>query len=132
MRRYTTLQRLVSVLVTVSLLAGVFLASPAIAGEKAERIPVGPDLTAVLSPDGVLTLEGTGRSNDFTPETAPLAAYADRITQAVIPDGVTGLGDYLFYGCYGLTGTLTLPAGLLELGDGVFSGPDAAAAPRFT
>jgi len=134
MRQYPLLRRLTSVLVTASLLAGMFLVSfsAAIADAETERISIGSELTAVLSPDGVLTLEGTGQSDDFTPDTAPLRDYADRITRVVIPDGVTRLGDCLFYGCYRLTGTLTLPAGLLELGDRVFSGPSAAEAPHFT
>lgn len=134
MGRGKSFQRLTSVIVTVSLLSSVFLSSlaPAAADQEVARVKVGPDLTAVLSSDGVLTLEGTGRSDDFTPETAPLAPYADRVTRVVIPDAVTGLGDYLFYGCYALTGTLTLPAELLELGSGVFSGPSADQAPHFT
>lgn len=134
MGRYPFLYRLISVFVIISLLVSVFLFSftRVTADGVVARVPVGPSLTAVLTTDGVLTLEGSGGSDDFTPETAPFAPYVAQIRQVVIPEGVTALGNHLFYGCYGLTGTLVLPSTLVELGDMVFSGPDRDSAPRFT
>jgi hypothetical protein len=39
-----------------------------------------------------------------------------------LPAGLTSIGNFAFYGCSGLTGSLTFPAGLTFIGDYAFSG----------
>lgn len=43
----------------------------------------------------------------------------NRITDLVIPDGVTNIGSYTFYGCSGLT-SVTIPDGVTNIGDAAF------------
>ena len=43
------------------------------------------------------------------------------ITDLVIPDGVTSIGDGAFDGCSGLT-SVTIPDGVTSIGDGAFYG----------
>ena len=55
--------------------------------------------------DGVLTIEGTGKIEDyenFTPRRAPWCEYREKITSVVIGDGITGIGEYAFYECYNM------------------------------
>ena len=43
------------------------------------------------------------------------------VTNAVIPDSVTSIGDYAFYNCSSLT-SVTIPHGVTSIGDSAFSG----------
>lgn len=91
---------------------------------------VGANVTATLQ-DGVLTLAGSGRTEDFTAATAPFLGCAQDIRGLVIEDGITYIGAYLFYGLGSLSGTLNLPGSILGFGDGAFSGGSPETAPRF-
>ena len=92
----------------------------------------GDSVKAVLSEKGVLTISGKGRTRSYTEDTAPFEEYADQITSVKIEDGILSLGDYLFYNCKNIRGTLTLPESVIWIGDGAFAGSDQEHAPRFT
>ena len=90
----------------------------------------GEDLTWTLSPDGVLTISGTGSMTDYSSKstnttddtwisTAPWAVHADRIRRLVIEEGVTSVGRYAFCGLTALT-AVTLPDSLSAIGWGAF------------
>lgn len=99
------------------------------AEERTFDIGVNPEsVTATLDASGLLTVTGSGRIRDFTPETAPFADCP--VTGLKIGADVNGVGSYTFYNCGGLTGVIELPAGLLSIGDGAFSGASAALAPK--
>ena len=57
---------------------------------------------------------GLGTSHD-------LYLNGDLVTDLVIPDGVTSIGDYAFYGCTGLT-SVTIPNGVTSIGGSAFYG----------
>ena len=95
------------------------------------KFHVGESVTAELE-DGVLTLKGTGDTNDFTKENAPFLEYAKEIHTLMIEDGITYIGSCLFYDLGGLKGELRLPESLMGIGDYAFSGRDAEHAPRFS
>ena len=40
----------------------------------------------------------------------------------VIPDSVTNIGAYAFFGCFALTGSLTIPDSVIAIGAGAFGG----------
>ena len=64
--------------------------------------------------DGVLELPV------FDIENSVLVSYNSRGTSAVIPDGVTAIGESAFYFCEQLT-SVVIPDGVTEIGDNAFS-----------
>ena len=50
-----------------------------------------------------------------------LCIQGQEIKDLVIPDGVTSIGSYAFYGCTGLT-SVTIPSGVTSIGSSAFSG----------
>ena len=90
----------------------------------------GEDLTWTLSPDGVLTISGTGSMTDYDGEygkttdytrisTAPWAVHTDRIRRLVLEEGVTSVGRYAFCGLTALA-TANLPSSLTTIDWGAF------------
>ncbi|MCH5353039.1 MAG: leucine-rich repeat protein [Acutalibacter sp.] len=97
--------------------------------ERTFDIGVNPEsVTATLSEDGVLTVKGSGAIRDFTENTAPFADC--KIKTVKLGADITAVGDYTFYNCGELTGTLVLPKGLLRIGSCAFSGSSEALAPK--
>lgn len=90
----------------------------------------GEDLTWTLSPDGVLTISGTGSMPDYSMKyanttdytwisTAPWAVHTDRIRRLVLEEGVTSVGRYAFCGLTALTAA-DLPSSLTTIDWGAF------------
>lgn len=94
-------------------------------------IHVGTNVTAEIS-DGVLTLSGTGDTDDFTAETAPFKGYAPEIRALEIEEGVTYVGACLFYGLGELGGSLTLPGSIVGFGERAFSGEGSESSAHFS
>ena len=79
----------------------------------------GDNITWSLDTDsGVLTLNGTGCTYDYTSKTMAWSGYKDSIKSVVINEGITGLGKYLFYNHY--FKELSLPSTLETIGDYAF------------
>jgi hypothetical protein len=82
--------------------------------------PNATDLTATFN-SGTLTISGTGDMQDFIDENAvPWYSIKDNITTLVIEDGVTTIGDWAFYHCSSISGSLTIPEGVTKIGDAAF------------
>ncbi|MDR1342243.1 MAG: YDG domain-containing protein, partial [Prevotellaceae bacterium] len=66
--------------------------------------------------------DGNGEMPNYYTGTAPW--YSDRanIKTLVVASGVTKIGNYAFYNCKNLTGSLTLPSGITSIGIRAFSG----------
>ena len=79
----------------------------------------GDSLTWELK-NGVLTISGQGIMYDYQ-EDAPWQDYADDITQVVIAEGVTTIGDYAIWCCFNLT-DVTLPTTVTSIGFMGFAG----------
>ena len=77
--------------------------------------------TAWSLENGVLTISGTGPMEDY--DTAPRPWYEDRnnITEVIIENGVTGIGNAAFCDCHFLTG-VTIPNSVTRIGDEAFRG----------
>ncbi len=122
---------LAAMVVTGSLCAGNLTVS--VSGlERTFDIGVNSEsVTAVLDENGLLTVSGSGEIRDFTPETAPFANMG--VSRIKLGADITAVGDYAFYDCGAFTAELSLPAGLVRIGDGAFSGSgtDSAPVPAF-
>ncbi|MFR7591068.1 MAG: leucine-rich repeat protein [Longibaculum sp.] len=92
----------------------------------------GENVKATLRTTGVLSITGTGDTKDYTAETMPFSNNIDKITTLEIEDGITSLGNYLFFGCKNLNDKLDLPATITSIGDYAFSGYSKDSAPTFT
>ncbi|WP_295738032.1 leucine-rich repeat protein, partial [uncultured Oscillibacter sp.] len=73
---------------------------------------------------GKLTVAGTAAETDYSINASPWTSYRDHITEAVVLEGVTGIGDYAFSDCSALTG-VTIPDSVTSIGDRAFSGCSA-------
>lgn len=76
----------------------------------------GKNVTWVLE-NGTLTISGTGEMYDYDDydELAPWANDASKITNVIIDDGVTSIGEYAFLNCKSLE-TLTIPGSVTSVG----------------
>lgn len=78
------------------------------------------DISWTLNSEGKLTISGTGEIPEEKAEPWD-AAYADQVTEVVIEEGITGIGDWVFAGHDNLV-TVTIPASLTAIGDYAFAG----------
>jgi hypothetical protein len=78
----------------------------------------GNNLTWSLS-NGTLTISGTGHMRDWAYYSG--APWKGRnITQVKIEDGVTSIGEYVFYACPALV-SVTIPYGVTSIGNSAFA-----------
>ena len=77
-------------------------------------------LTWSLS-SGTLTISGSGVMPNYSfPNYAPWYSYVNSITNVVIGNNVTSIGDYAFWNCHGLT-SVTIPDSITSIGEMAFA-----------
>ncbi len=80
----------------------------------------GNNITWSLNSKGVLTLNGTGAMTSYdTAAEYPWYAYATSITEVVMSNGITNIGNYAFQGCTNLK-QCTFPDSLTRIGEYAF------------
>ena len=70
--------------------------------------------------NGTLTITGTDTISNYEAGTAPWYEYKAGITDIVISDGITSVGDYAFYNLTALK-TVSMPETLTDIGEYAFS-----------
>ncbi len=114
------MKKIISFILTICLMLSIFpagLSFPASAYGFANSGTTG-DCTWIL--DGTkLTISGNGRMENYSPEydVAPWGVYS--ITEVVIEDGVTSIGDWAFFTCYSLKSVI-IPDSVTSIGDAAF------------
>lgn len=78
------------------------------------------NVTWTLTSDGTLTIRGKGATADYGGGNSPWYSNRSQILQVVVEDGVTKLGNYLFYECRNI-GQVTLPNSVIGIGRYTFS-----------
>ena len=88
---------------------------------KAEKSgSCGPNLKWYLTDNGVLTISGKGKMNDYSFDNrSPWYKYD--IKRIIIGDGVTTIGEFAFTNCSTLT-SVTIPNSVTEIGEFAFRG----------
>ena len=84
----------------------------------------GDDVYYAICDDGEAALYGTGATYDYTFHDSVFYQNG-QIKKIVLSNGITGLGDRLFYHCANAE-TISLPATLTSIGDSAFAQEDAA------
>ena len=87
---------------------------------KAEKSgSCGPNLKWYLTDNGVLTISGKGKMNDYSFDNrSPWYKYD--IKRIIIGDGVTTIGEFAFTNCSTLT-SVTIPNSVTEIGEFAFN-----------
>lgn len=76
----------------------------------------GNDVVWHLYEGGLLTLSGSGATDDYYTTYPSFYSYLDQITSISVVEGVTGLGAYLFYGL-GMAESVSLGIDVISVGD---------------
>ena len=84
----------------------------------------GNDVYYTICDDGEAALYGTGATYDYTSHDS-VFYQNNQIKEIVLSNGITSLGDRLFYHCANAE-TVSLPATLTSIGDSAFAQEDAA------
>ena len=93
------------------------------AGEILATGQCGENIYYVLYDNGKLLLRGTGATYDYTSHDS-VFYQNDQIKEIVLSNGITSLGDRLFYHCSNAK-TVSLPATLTSIGNSAFAQEDA-------
>ena len=94
-----------------------------IGGDILKSGQCGENIYYVLYDNGKLLLRGTGATYDYTSHDS-VFDQNDQIKEIVLSNGITSLGDRLFYHCANAE-TVSLPATLTSIGDSAFAQEDA-------
>ena len=78
----------------------------------------GENVTWTLDASGVLKISGTGVTYNYTDGSSPFYQN-DEIKSVVIESGITKIGAYLFYDCYGIL-SVVIPESVTEIGNSAF------------
>lgn len=114
-------KRLLSILL-VLLMALTLLPLGALADENSK---CGESLTWNLDEIGILTISGTGDMYNYSSAyPAPWSAKNNDISEIIVLDGVTSIGNNAFHSCSTLS-MVTFMGGLTRIGSGAFAGCEA-------
>ena len=117
-------KRILSILMALSLMIGLLPVST-LAAETSGNCGVsgtdGDNLTwSFHEATGALTIEGTGDMKQFGREgTVPWRSFRDSIVSVSLPEGLTSIGAYAFYGCEKLQ-TIQIPDTVYLIGRSAF------------
>ncbi len=112
-------KRIVALLLILCLIAWLV---PAVSAAEIASGTCGENLSWVLTENGSLTISGTGKMKNYSSaanKPAPWFGYSDMISEVVVDNGVTSLGNCAFEQLP-LLASVTLPQTLTEIGTYAF------------
>ncbi len=98
---------------TKTLILAILLFSATMASAQTSNL--GPNVKGVIEGE-TLTISGTGNMNDYS---STSSSRFGNITEVIIEEGVTSIGDYVFCNCTSLT-TVTIPNTVTSIGGAAF------------
>ena len=121
-RGNTMLKKVTSLFLSFVMVFSVFSIIPITA--NAEEIlnsgQCGDNVYYTLYVDHTLVISGTGDMYNYTDDDKMLADNYGYVGSVEIKSGVTSIGDYAFYDCFGLK-SVTIPNSVRSIGNGAFS-----------
>lgn len=124
--RKKTILILLAIVLVVGVAAVLLLRQPAKQEADSWAVPAkGGSITAHFEDNGrhgfILVLEGSGAMADFASDKdAPWYGRSGRVTEIVIPEGITAIGDNAFAQCH-YVGAAVIPASVTAIGKNAFS-----------
>ena len=103
-------------ILTIAFLSSVLMCANVFAAASG---PCGYSIKWTLDDSGNLTLSGSGEMWNYGYDDSPFKDFG--IKTVTIGDGITSIGNCVFYGCRGLT-ELTLPNSITSIGESAFDG----------
>ena len=103
-------------ILTIAFLSSVLMCANVFAAASGR---CGDSITWTLDDSGNLTLSGSGEMWNYGYDDSPFKDFG--IKTVTIGDGITSIGNCVFYGCRGLT-ELTLPNSITSIGKYAFKG----------
>ena len=72
-----------------------------------------------MDDEGTLTISGKGNMTSWFRDNTPWYTHRNIITNVVIDNGVTRIGNYAFYNCSNLA-NIAIPNGVTSIGDSTY------------
>lgn len=113
------IRKFVSGLLILCMLMSMFPVSVLAEATEIASGSCGENLAWVLNDNGVLTISGTGSMRNYNGSSAPWYEYRDCISEIIIENGITSIGDCSFYDCGSLM-SITIPDGVIDVGSRAF------------
>lgn len=85
---------------------------------------LGPSIIGKIDQEGTLTVSGTGKMTNFTNQ-YPIFYQNGFIKKIIISEGVTNVGDYVFYQCGGRLSSIVIPDSVTEINQHAFDSAGA-------
>lgn len=108
------LKKISAMFVCLAMALSFFSVGASAAGAVVASGSCGENVTYTLYGDGEMVLSGSGEMNTYTAKEPSPFADMD-IKKLTVKEGVTGIGDYAFYGCKNLS-SVSFPESLTYIG----------------
>lgn len=116
------LKRVIAVVLVSAMVVGVNISYSSTTVKAASvTYSVSAKIKGVLTDDGILTISGTGAMPDFTKVSdIPWYKDRDRISEVVVSNGITSIGEANFNSCYNMK-KVTVASTVTTIEDGAFA-----------
>lgn len=112
------MKKILSILLTAMIMAAIMIAPITTAFAAEHSLDFGGGITGTFDDStGILTVSGTGTMDDFSLGSSPTYAHRNDITSIIVENGVSNLGNHVFYRCENAT-SLTIPTSVTSIGEG--------------
>ncbi len=114
------MKKIGSLILATILFLSIFVSTPiTVSASVMDYGDLGSGVTWELDDVGVLTISGTGNMKNYYNDSSPFYGRRYAIFEVVISEGVTSIGDYVFYECEYID-KITIPDSVTKIGNKAF------------